>query len=86
MCLDTLGCKFETGHVAGVKEFEIKDAETPKQCAIKCLAKRREEYYRDINGITVDSATGKNCYCERSATTRQSGRSEYKGCFFDLGK
>ena len=45
---------------------------------MKCLTKRRNG--KLANGVTVDAATGKSCYCEYGQTGR-NGSGSWKNTF-----
>lgn len=57
-----IGCDFVDGDGTGGGEKFIGTVSNPKECVDKCVQSRVT--YPTINGVTVDSGTGRNCYCE----------------------
>lgn len=60
------GCEFVTGHGIGGVDIYIGVLTDVKGCAAACFTRSRTDLA--INGATVDAATGKSCYCEKTMT------------------
>ena len=77
------GCNFVTGDGIGGIEDYIGLAADPADCVKKCNEKSKLD--PQINGATVDTLTGTECYCEHSMTERNN-RTTWKSCIFKPGK
>ena len=71
------GCKWKTGDGSGGSETNIGRVSNPAECVAKC--KQHSQSGKKPNGVTVDSSTGTNCYCEYGQTGR-NGATSWKNC------
>ena len=73
------GCNWKHGDGIGGFEKKIGMVAGPLQCLNRC--KRYTYRGKKSNGATVDSRTGKKCYCEFTMTGRNSNH-QWKSCLF----
>ena len=77
-----LGCEFSPGD-GDVKEDNLGVFENEEECISQCV--ERKKTYPEINGVTVDSASGKKCYCKYSLTkSKLNKESQWKTCILDF--
>ena len=71
------GCKWFPGDGIGGFEKRIGTFPNPGVCVQKCKGYKLNGII--ANAVTVDSKTGKSCYCEFKSTGRNSNR-DWKSC------
>ena len=72
-------CRWRTGDAIGGIEKYIGRVSNPTVCLRKC--KLYTSGGKRPNGVTVDVATGRKCYCEFDATGRNNAIT-WKSCIF----
>ena len=76
------GCEFSPGD-GDVKEDNLGVFQSEEECISQCVEKKKT--YPEINGVTVDSASGKKCYCKHSLTkSKFTTNSKWKTCILDF--
>lgn len=75
-------CVWGNGDGKGGDDFFVGTVDTKNECIARCLLKKKQSGYTDINGLTLElRGTNKRCWCERRMSYRQSS-SYLESCIF----
>ena len=82
---DWSGCTWSDGKRLSSQRISVGASDNPKDCYETCKLYRKSDGTAP-NGATVDTKSGKSCYCEFDAEADTDSDVNYGSCIFGPGK